>query len=105
MAETRSIATRTPGLPDAIEGGGFGVTTVAEMTGPQRAAVGKVQPQAVGCVLFDQQVTAFVLDHGGHCHAGFPSLACHAAIILGGCTATVHVQTPPKPSSDGAALC
>ena len=39
MAEARSIATRTPGLPDAIEGGGFGVTTVAEMTGPQRAAV------------------------------------------------------------------
>ena len=39
MAETRSIATRNPGLPDAIEGGGFGVTTVAEMTGPQRAAV------------------------------------------------------------------
>ena len=39
MADTRSIATRNPGLPDAIEGGGFGVTTVAEMTGPQRAAV------------------------------------------------------------------
>ena len=39
MAETRSIATRNPGLPDAIEGGGFGVTSVAEMTGPQRAAV------------------------------------------------------------------
>jgi len=39
MAEARSIATRTPGLPGAIEGGGFGVTTVAEMTGPQRAAV------------------------------------------------------------------
>ncbi len=39
MAETRSIATRNPGSPDGIEGGGFGVTTVAEMTGPQRAAV------------------------------------------------------------------
>ncbi len=39
MAENRSIATRNAGLPDAIEGGGFGVTTVAEMTGPQRAAV------------------------------------------------------------------
>ena len=39
MADTRSIATRSPGLPDGIEGGGFGVTTVAEMTGPQRAAV------------------------------------------------------------------
>jgi flagellar motor switch protein FliG len=39
MADTRSIATRNPGLPDAIEGGGFGVTSVAEMTGPQRAAV------------------------------------------------------------------
>ncbi len=39
MAETRSIATRNSGLQDGIEGGGFGVTTVAEMSGPQRAAV------------------------------------------------------------------
>ena len=39
MAETRSIATRNPGLPEGIEGGGFGVTTIAQMTGPQRAAV------------------------------------------------------------------
>lgn len=39
MAETRSIATRNTGLPDGIEGGGFGVTTMAQMTGPQRAAV------------------------------------------------------------------
>lgn len=38
MAETRSLATRNTGL-DAIEGGGFGVTRIAEMTGPQRAAV------------------------------------------------------------------
>lgn len=39
MAENRSIATRGTSLDDAIEGGGFGVTTVAEMSGPQRAAV------------------------------------------------------------------
>lgn len=39
MAETRSLATRNTSLQDAIEGGGFGVTTIAEMTGPQRAAV------------------------------------------------------------------
>ena len=39
MAENRSVATRNSSLPDAIEGGGFGVTTIAEMTGPQRAAV------------------------------------------------------------------
>jgi flagellar motor switch protein FliG len=39
MAETRSLATRNTSVQDAIEGGGFGVTTVAEMTGPQRAAV------------------------------------------------------------------
>ncbi len=39
MADTRSVATRNTGFQDAIEGGGFGVTTVAEMTGPQRAAV------------------------------------------------------------------
>lgn len=39
MAEIRSIATRNPGLPEGIEGGGFGVTTIAQMTGPQRAAV------------------------------------------------------------------
>jgi len=41
MAEARSIATRNSGGRDvgAIEGGGLGVTNVAEMTGPQRAAV------------------------------------------------------------------
>lgn len=39
MADTRSIATRSTGLPEGIEGGGFGVTTIAQMTGPQRAAV------------------------------------------------------------------
>lgn len=41
MAEARSLATRNGGLSDdgAIEGGGIGVTTVADMTGPQRAAV------------------------------------------------------------------
>ena len=39
MAESRSIAPRNSGFQDAIEGGGFGVTTVAEMSGPQRAAV------------------------------------------------------------------
>ncbi|MDX3808826.1 flagellar motor switch protein FliG [Bosea thiooxidans] len=39
MAEARSIATRGTGLPEGIEGGGFGVTTIAQMTGPQRAAV------------------------------------------------------------------
>jgi len=38
MAETRSIATRSTAL-DGIEGSGFGVTTIAEMSGPQRAAV------------------------------------------------------------------
>lgn len=39
MAESQSLATRGTGLPE-IEGGGFvGVTTIAEMTGPQRAAV------------------------------------------------------------------
>lgn len=39
MAETRSIATRSTALQGGIEGGGFGVTSIAEMTGPQRAAV------------------------------------------------------------------
>src|SRR6478735_281938 len=39
MAEPRSIATRSTSLQDSIEGGGFGVTTIAEMSGPQRAAV------------------------------------------------------------------
>ncbi len=39
MTESRSIATRNTGLQDAVAGGGLGVTTVAEMTGPQRAAV------------------------------------------------------------------
>lgn len=39
MAETRSLATRGTGLPDGIEGGGFGATTIDQMTGPQRAAV------------------------------------------------------------------
>lgn len=39
MAETRSLATRSTGLPDGIEGGGFGATTIDQMTGPQRAAV------------------------------------------------------------------
>ncbi len=39
MADTRSLAPRNTGFQDGIEGGGFGVTTVAEMTGPQRAAV------------------------------------------------------------------
>lgn len=39
MADTRSLATRSTGLPDAIEGGGFGMMTIAQMTGPQRAAV------------------------------------------------------------------
>ena len=39
MTESRSIATRNTDLQDAVAGGGFGVTTIAEMTGPQRAAV------------------------------------------------------------------
>ena len=39
MAEARSIATRSASFQDAIEGGGFGVTKIAEMSGPQRAAV------------------------------------------------------------------
>jgi flagellar motor switch protein FliG len=37
MAEARSIATRNVGRE--VAGGGFGTTSVAEMTGPQRAAV------------------------------------------------------------------
>ncbi|MBN9441192.1 MAG: flagellar motor switch protein FliG [Bosea sp.] len=39
MADARALATRGNDLPDGIEGGGFGVTTIAQMTGPQRAAV------------------------------------------------------------------
>lgn len=39
MAETRSIATRSTGLPTGVEGGGFGNTSIEQMTGPQRAAV------------------------------------------------------------------
>jgi flagellar motor switch protein FliG len=39
MSETRSLATRNTSLPDGIGGGGYGVTTIAEMSGPQRAAV------------------------------------------------------------------
>lgn len=39
MAEPNSIATRNTGMLDGIEGYAGGVTTVAEMTGPQRAAV------------------------------------------------------------------
>ncbi|SIQ36001.1 MAG: flagellar motor switch protein FliG [Bosea sp. (in: a-proteobacteria)] len=39
MAEPNPIATRNTGMIDGIEGYAGGVTTVAEMTGPQRAAV------------------------------------------------------------------
>lgn len=39
MAEPNSIATRNTSMLDSIEGYAGGVTTVAEMTGPQRAAV------------------------------------------------------------------
>lgn len=39
MAEPRSIATRNTDFQDALDGGSFGVTKIAEMSGPQRAAV------------------------------------------------------------------
>ncbi|MCO5091558.1 flagellar motor switch protein FliG [Bosea sp. (in: a-proteobacteria)] len=39
MAETRSIATRNTGFQEPVEGDGFGATTIAEMSGAQRAAV------------------------------------------------------------------